>query len=106
MLKYFSTLIILLISFSACGGSRSSVDKLNGTWTNPLMTISYDVKKEKTIITALGETEEKKFKIVKVDGAFITFMSGDEEITAQFSNDDTMILSKKGGIPVTMQRKK
>lgn len=91
------------------GASAQSVSqKLNGTWGNDLMTVKIDFPGGRYDGIAMGAKFERKLTLVKELGNTVEFKTSDgqEEATilAQFQEDGSVMLTKEGGIPLSLKR--
>jgi hypothetical protein len=104
------TLVFCLSLFAAAcgGGGDKPADKLNGSWTNELMTVNIDVKAGTYAGVALGQTFDNTLKILQETPAYVVFetsgKNGTSKVTAQFQPDGGLILQKEGSpLPMLMK---
>ncbi len=110
-------LIIIMVGLSGCSNqSKKAVDektndtqtdqalheKLNGTWQSDIMTVTFDFNGGTYSGVAMGEEFSKKLTLVSEEANIVVFKSDDAKVVCQFQNDGSIMLTKEGGIPVTL----
>ena len=107
MRKYFIALLLFLavMTIASCGGD-SLKSKIEGTWTNKAMTVTIDFDNKSYSGLMLGKEVDKKIKGVKKKDNYLVIEAGDIVVTARLLKNGELRLKKRGGIPITLQRKK
>jgi len=97
----------MLLLLCACGSAPH--DKLNGTWTSDIMTVTIDFPNHKYTGSGFGHNWSHYLELVSEKGNVIQFKESDAVVMCQLESDGTMILTKEGsegGIPLVMHRVK
>jgi hypothetical protein len=101
---FLTAMTLILIN---CGSaSKLTHKKLNGTWKNNIMTVSIDFNKRTYKGVALGKEFNRKLKLVKEEPDTVFFTTDGTKIVCQINDDNNIILTKEGGIPVAFKRLK
>ena len=96
------TLFVVIGMLMGC--SDSPHQKINGTWTNAIMTVTIDFEKNIYSGVALGKSFKNKLSLVSENANIVVFKSNNSKITCQIQDDDNIMLTKEGGIPIVLKR--
>ncbi len=105
-MKKLIFLFTVLIALTSCGDTKSVQKKLNGKWQNNVMTVEIDFDKKSYNSILFGKKSSKKLELIKVEGNTVTLKTGENTITCNIIDNDNIILTKKGGIPIAFKRLK
>ncbi len=108
--KAFARLLVL-IGFVSMGCSHGSLphDRLNGTWTSDIMTITIDFPAHKYSGVAMGEPFSHYLDLVSENANVVVFKESDATIVCQIQDDGSIMITKQGsegGIPMILHRAK
>lgn len=81
-------------------------EKLNGVWVSDLMTVEIDFAKGTYSGVAMGNTFDQDLSLVKEFANVVIFKSNGNQITAQFQENGSVMLTKEGGFPAILKRAK
>lgn len=101
-------LLILLSATALFGCSKQTLtEKLHGTWSNSETAFSIAIDTKSKAISGVAMGEEFAASITKLEekNDYLVFeTSTGAHITAQFTGDDKITLTKQGGVPVQCVR--
>jgi len=100
----FTIVVVVLMLSLGCENGKKPHERLNGTWKSDIMTVTIDFDSGTYEGVALGQIFTKKLRLVSEKANVVTFMSGESKIIAQIADDDSIILTKEGGIPIRLER--
>lgn len=106
-----SVRLALAIAFLLIGCSHGSSphDRLNGTWTSDIMTITIDFPAHKYSGVAMGEPFSHYLDLVSENANVVVFKESDATIVCQIQDDGSIMITKQGsegGIPMILHRAK
>ncbi|MGB8414419.1 MAG: hypothetical protein WCE23_16510 [Candidatus Binatus sp.] len=90
-------------------GSSSPHDRLNGTWTSNIMTVTIDFPAHKYSGVAMGEQFSHYLDLVSENANVVVFKESDATIVCQIQDDGSIMITKQGsegGIPLILHRAK
>ena len=99
---------ILLIGLvlMACGASVGPAQRLNGTWRNETTTFRIDFTTGTFEGATLGQIVSGSLQIVQEQDNMVVFKANNQTMTAQFQDENTVLLSEEGKAPQTLTRVK
>jgi hypothetical protein len=104
-------LLAVVILAAGCSRSRGSSphDRLNGTWTSNIMTVTIDFPAHKYSGVAMGEQFSHYLDLVSENANVVVFKESDATIVCQIQDDGSIMITKQGsegGIPLILHRAK
>lgn len=112
MLTRFICAICLfsLLTVGAAFADSKPSDKLNGTWTNDLMTVTIDVANGLYTGILLGAPVDNRFKVIKEEPEYVllemTNATTTYKVVVQFQSNGDILMTKEGGIPTILSPRK
>ena len=98
--------IMILSAASALADDKPS-DKLNGTWSNDIMTVTINVEQGTYSGVGLGVQFNNSINIVEEKPEYVVFDMTNEQgtfkVVAQFQADGSLMITKDGGMPMVLQ---
>jgi hypothetical protein len=94
---------------ACCSHGSSLHDRLNGTWTSDVMTVTINFPAHKYSGVAMGEQFSHYLDLVSENANVVVFKESDATIVCQIQDDGGIMLTKQGsegGIPVILHRSK
>lgn len=106
-MRLFLIAVTMMGLFSVVGiaTAASIADKLNGEWISQVMSVRIDLPTQTYDAIALGQSKKSVVKVVSEQGDTIRLDVNGKIFIAKIVNDNALIMSKEGGIPVHMTRK-
>ena len=99
------TIITIALALVAVAASAQELhERLNGTWHNDIMTVTFDFENRIYSGVVLGQEFSRKLTLVSEKANIVTFRSDDTKIICQFQEDGRIMLTKDGGIPVLLRK--
>lgn len=105
-LAYCAAVFLALIFSGSCSHS-SAHDRLNGTWTSDLMTVTIDFPAQKYSGVAMGQPFSQSLTLVSEQANVVTFQTNATTIVCQIQENGDIMLTKQGaegGIPILLHR--
>src|SRR5262245_39179635 len=101
-----SWIVIVLIAalLTACGASVGSAQRLNGTWRNEPTTFRIDFNTGTFEGATLGQIVTGSLQILQEQDNTVVFKANDRTMTAQFQDENTVLLSEEGKAPQKLTR--
>ena len=96
-------IIALLLTFVGCG-SRTTAERLNGTWANPLATYQFDFGAHTMTITTGGKTKVAQMSVVTQDEKSVTVQTDGDPIVIMLTDDATAIIMQAKKLPLQLKR--
>jgi len=99
------TIITIALALVAVVANAQELhERLNGTWQNDIMTVTFDFENWIYSGVILGQEFSRKLTLVSAKANIVTFRSDDTKIICQFQEDGRIMLTKDGGIPVLLRK--
>jgi hypothetical protein len=98
--------LMLATLLTACGASVGPAQRLNGTWQNETSTFRIDFNTGTFEGATLGQIVSGSLQIVREQDNTVVFKANDQTMTAQFQDDNTVLLSEEGKAPQKLTRVK
>jgi hypothetical protein len=99
-------LVMIGLLLAACGTSVGPAQRLNGTWRNETSTFRIDFNTGTFEGATLGQIVTGSLQILQEQDNTVVFKANDQTMTAQFQDDNTVLLSAEGQAPQTLTRVK
>ena len=101
-----SWILIVLIAalLAACGATVGPAQRLNGTWHNETSTFRIDFNTGAFEGATLGQIVTGKLQVLQEQDNTVVFKANDRTMTAQFQDENTVLLSEEGKPPQKLTR--
>ena len=99
-------LVVIALLLTTCGTSVGPAQRLNGTWRNETSTFRIDFNTGTFEGATLGQIVTGSLQIVQEQDNTVVFKANDQTMTAQFQDDNTVLLSEGGKPPQKLTRVK
>jgi hypothetical protein len=108
--KQFTRLAVVIgFLLTGCSHGVSPHDRLNGTWTSNIMTVTIDFPDHKYSGVVMGEQFSHYLDLVSENANIVVFKESDATVVCQIQDDGSIMITKQGpegGIPLILHRAK
>ena len=103
-MRSWIVIVVLATLLAACGATVGPAQRLNGTWQNETSTFRIDFNTGSFEGATLGQIVTGKLQLLREQDNTVVFKANDQTMTAQFQDENTVLLSEEGKPPQKLTR--
>ncbi len=103
-MKLRGVLLVTLV-LAGCTHAPALHDRLNGTWTSNIMTVTFDFPHHRYSGVIMGEQFSHHLDLISENPNIVVFKESDATVVCQFQDDGDIMITKQGsegGIPLIL----